>query len=92
MHTDRLTPFVDRVLSKKPDFGDIGRTYEVALLYAKNQSMTAIKRELDIHQEEVKRDIRKALTWFVENYKEPDVNNGENLLTDQNHALEVKGA
>jgi len=42
--------------------------------------MTQIKREKGIHQEEVKRHIRKALKWFLENYEEaPDVN-GEEIV------------
>jgi len=65
-------------MSKKPDSREMGLTYEIAEKYQHNWSMTQIKREKGIHQEEVKRHIRKALKWFLENYEEaPDVNGKE---------------
>ena len=46
-----------------------GLTYEVANLYAKGISMTQIRKDKDSHQETVKREVRKALKWFVEHYE-----------------------
>jgi len=66
---DRLAPFVSMKVSKKPNSGEMGLTYEIAEKYSKNWSMTAIKKDKGIHQEEVKRHVRKALKWFVENYE-----------------------
>ena len=48
---------------------NMGLTYEVASLYAKGISMTQIKKDKDLHQETVKREVRKALKWFVDNYE-----------------------
>jgi len=76
---DRLAPFVSMKVSKKPDPKAMGLTYQIAELYSKNYSMTRIKGDLDIHQEEVKRNIRKALKWFVENYEGSKEDNGEDL-------------
>jgi len=72
----RIAPFLHRKLSKEGEKGNMGLTYEIAELYAKNYSMTQIKTEKGIHQEKVKREIRKALKWFTEHYseeKEPNV-------------------
>jgi len=38
--------------------------------------MTKIGKGLGIHREEVKRNIRKALSWFVDNYETPNEENG----------------
>lgn len=68
---DRLASFIDMDMSKKPDFGEMNRIYEIAEKYAHNWSMTQIKRELKMTtEEEVKRCIRKALKWFLANYEE----------------------
>jgi len=74
---DRLAPFVSTKMSKKPDLKEMGLIYEIAEKYSKNWSMTAIKKDLDLHQEEVKRNIRKALKWFVENYEGSKEDNGK---------------
>jgi len=66
-------------MSKKPDSSEMGLTYEVAQKYAQNWSMTQIKREKGIHQEEVKRHIRKALKWFLANYEDSTEENGKKL-------------
>ena len=49
----------------------MGITYEIAQFYVKGYSMTRIKKEKELHQEEIRRNIKKALKWFLENY-EPD--------------------
>jgi len=74
---DRLAPFIHTKVSKKPDPKEMGLTYEIAEKYSKNWSMTAIKKDKGLHQEEVKRNIRKALKWFVENYDGSTEENGE---------------
>jgi len=63
---DRLAPFIITELSKKKAFTGGSEIYEVARLYAKGKSFTEIKTELDLHQEKIKRDIRKALGRFIE--------------------------
>ena len=75
----KLAHSIDKDMSKKPNFGEMGLTYEIAEKYSKNWSMTAIKKDLDLHQEEVKRNIRKALKWFVENYEVAEAN-GEEIV------------
>jgi len=74
---DRLAPFVDTDMSKKPDSREMGLTYEVAQLYTKDWSMTQIKKDKGMHQEEVRRHIRKALKWFLANYDESIEAKGE---------------
>jgi len=76
---DRLAPFVSTKMSKEPNFKDMGITFQIAQKYSKNWSMTKIKTELGLHQEEVKCNIRKALSWFVENYEGSTEENG-NIL------------
>jgi len=66
---DRLAPFIDTDLSKKGEKQNMGLTYEVASLYAKGISMSRIKKDKDLHQETVKRELRKALKWFVDNFE-----------------------
>ena len=66
---DRLAPFVDRKASKKTDLKKASLTYEIAQHYAKGESVTKIKDDLELHQEEVKRQIRKALKGFI-NYED----------------------
>jgi len=67
-------------MSKKTVLGEMALTYEIAEKYSKNWSMTQIKRELGLHQEEVRRHIRKALKWFVENYqRSPEEKEGETV-------------
>ena len=63
---DRLAPFINREVSKKRDLGKGSEIYEVAKSYGKGDSVTKIKTELGLHQETVKRDIRKALNRFIE--------------------------
>jgi hypothetical protein len=53
-------------VSKGKDLGKGDEIYEVARLYAKGKSFTDIKTELGLHQEKVKRDVRKALSSFIE--------------------------
>lgn len=65
---DRLAPFIDTDVSKAVDKEVMGLTYEIAQLYSKGYSMTQIKKDKEMHQETVKREIRKALKWFVENF------------------------
>jgi len=77
---DRLAPFVRTNMSKKPDSKEMGLTYEIAEKYQQNWSMTQIKRDKGIHQEEVKRHIRKALKWFLDNFKESSDVNGEDFV------------
>jgi len=62
---DRLAQFVDKEMSKKGDLVKGSEIYEVARLYARGKSFKAIKGELGLHQEKVKRDIRKALSSFI---------------------------
>ena len=57
---DRLAPFIDRDMSKEMKKEGMSRIYQVANLYAKGTSMNDIKTQLDVHQETVKRDIRKS--------------------------------
>jgi len=66
-------------MSNKPDFGEWELTYDVSEEYVKNWSMTQIKKEPDLHQEEVKRHVRKALKWFVENYEGSSDETGKKL-------------
>ena len=66
-------------MSKKPDSREMGLTYEVAQLYTKDWSMTRIKKEKSMHQEEVRRRIRKALKWFLVNYEGSSDVNGKKL-------------
>ena len=63
---DRLAPFIDKKVSKKTDSGKGNEIYEVAKSYGEGKSVSWIKTELGLHQETVKRDIRKALKSFVE--------------------------
>lgn len=63
---DRLAPFIDKKTSKKTDLGKGNEIYEVARYYASGKSVSWIKTELGLHQEKIKRDIRKALNSFVE--------------------------
>ena len=71
---DRLAPFIDTDISKEKDLEDLGLTYEIADLYSRSFSMSQIKKEKKMHQEEVKREVRKALKWFVERYAEERIN------------------
>lgn len=66
---DRLAPFIERNMSKGEDKEGMGLTYDIATLYSKGYSMTQIKKEKGLHQETVKREIRKALKWFTEKYE-----------------------
>lgn len=63
---DRLAPFVDKKVLKKTDLGKGNEIYEVAKFYAEDKSISWIKTELGLHQETVRRDIRKALKRFIE--------------------------
>jgi len=63
---DRLAPFISMEVSKRKDLGKGNEIYEVARAYAKGNSITRIKADLGLHQETVKRDIRKALNRFIE--------------------------
>jgi len=77
---DRLAPFVSMKVSKKLDSKEMGLIYEIAEKYTKDWSMTQIKKELGLHQEEVRRHIRKALKWFVEHYEGATEENGEETV------------
>ena len=63
---DKLAPFVDKEVSKRTDLDKGDEIYEVARAYGKGISITRIKTDLGLHQEKVKRDIRKALNRFIE--------------------------
>jgi len=71
---------IDKNVFKKPDSKQMGLTYEIAEKYQQNWSMTQIKREKDMHQEEVKRHIRKALKWFLDSFKQSSDVNGEEIV------------
>lgn len=77
-------------MSKTPDPKEMGVTYQIADLYSKKVSMTTIKQDLNVHQEEVRRHIQRALKWFVENYERLEGENGEDLLTEQKETLVTK--
>jgi len=72
---DRLAPFIDKDMSKEGENRNMGLTYEIAVMYASGVSMTQIKTQKDVHQEQVKREIRKALKWFVKEF--PESNEGK---------------
>lgn len=64
---DRLALFLNKDVSKKKDLGDQDEIYQVASYYGSGKSTTWIKREMNIHQEKVKRLIRKALQGYIQN-------------------------
>lgn len=63
---DKLAPFISTEVSKKTDLEKGSEIYEVARFYSKGKSLSWIKREMDLHPEKVKRDIRKALALYLE--------------------------
>lgn len=65
---DVLAPF-NMKEAKLTEKEGMGITYEVASMYSRGMSITKIKTEKNLHQEQIKREIRKALKWFVERYE-----------------------
>lgn len=61
---DRPASFIVTKMSKEADLAKGSLTYQIAMLYAKGYSFSQIKREKNLHQEQVKRHIQKALNWF----------------------------
>jgi len=67
-----LAPFViDKTVSMDMDKEEGGRLYEAVGMYAKGYSFREIEKEKGIHPEEVRRTIRKALNWVLE--QDPEI-------------------
>lgn len=56
-------------MSKDDEKQNMGLTYDIASLYEKGYSMTRMKKEMKLHQETIKRGLRKALRYFCEHYE-----------------------
>lgn len=63
---DRLAPFIDKKVFKDTELAKGSITYEVAMLYVGGYSFSQIKGEKNLHQQQVKREIQKALKWYCE--------------------------
>lgn len=63
---DRVAPFIDKKVYKDAELAKGSLTYEVAMLYLGGYSFSQIKKEKNLHQEQVKREIKKALKWYCE--------------------------
>ena len=67
---DRPADFFNKNIAKMSDLGEMSLTYRACYLYSKDIAFNKIKRELGVHQQQLKRMIQKGLSWFVENYED----------------------
>lgn len=67
---DRRALFFNRELAKLTATGKESLIYKVAQQYVGKSSFKQIGKELGLHQQQVKRELIKALKWFLDNYEE----------------------
>jgi hypothetical protein len=59
---------IDKPKAKMFNSEEAQRIYDVCSRYLKGSSIKKIGAEFDMHQETVRRDIKKGLGWFVKNF------------------------
>jgi len=75
---DTLALFFDKDMSKMLDLKEKSVTYQIALSYGSGLSFPQIKRETGLHQEQIRREIRKALNLLCKLIREfPEEFKGE---------------
>jgi hypothetical protein len=73
---DRQALFFNRELPKKSELLKTDRIYQIAEMYSKDTPMSEIAESMGLHAQQVKRDVQKALKWFVDNYSSPKGKSG----------------
>jgi hypothetical protein len=69
---DRIAEFFNKNISKKDKLKGKSLTFDVCDLYAKGNTFTKISNMKGLHGEQVKREVIKALKWFLEHYEMPE--------------------
>lgn len=49
---------------------DIPAILEITQLYANKKTMGKIGEEMGLYRQQVKRNLQRAMKWFVDNYKD----------------------
>lgn len=68
---DTPARFIDKDVYKVGDQSNAALIVRICDLYANKKTLNQIAKNTDLHRQQVKRYLQKALKWFVENYEEP---------------------
>lgn len=66
-----------------PKIGEASLTYQIAQLYADDISLSKIGKDKNIHRQQVKREIQKAVKWYLKHFEPIEEGEGEKKLTFQ---------
>ncbi len=62
--------FLDKGVYKMGFSEDIPAILEITQLYANKKTMGKIGEEMGLYRQQVKRNLQRAMKWFVDNYKD----------------------
>lgn len=68
---DKLARFIDKEMYNLPNNRQAEQILNIGEYYVKGLSYGKIANKLDLHKQQVKRELQKLIKWAIENYEEP---------------------
>lgn len=67
---DTTAKFIDKDLLKLSEIGTLPRILQAADLYSKGKTLSQIGGVMNLHRQQVKRELQKAMKWLVDNHEQ----------------------